>query len=339
MTPLGELLFLLPSGSDAVSGGNIYNAELLRALVGRAPARGVERATFLERLAAGAPGVYCVDSLDLHEAALFPQRKHDQRLVLVVHHLPSLEPQPNTEAVELERAALPRFDGYLCTSPFTSEVLTTRGFDLRRIMTVTPGLPAVELGPPGYEPPLRALFVGNLVARKGVLPLLEALAAQAYEEDTFSLEIRGRDDLEPSYANACRGEPARSRVLAERVRFLAPVPYGEMGAVYRRSGLLVSAASMETYGMALAEARAHGVPILTQDGGYARHHVIEGETGATFSTVDALADEFLRLARNPEATRTLRENARRRATPGVATWSRAATELLAELERCFARRA
>jgi glycosyltransferase involved in cell wall biosynthesis len=329
---LPPLVLLLPEGSARVSGGNIYNAELWRELSLATTARAVDRATFRALLTGGTPGVYFVDSLDLDEALRLPERAAGQRAILLVHHLPSLEPEPNNAALALERAALPLFDAYLCTSPFTREWLRGRGIDPGRLMLVTPGLPAIEPVPEGDARPLCALMVGNLIARKGVLPLLEALAREVRPDDAFTLELLGRSDLEPEYAAACRSVHARSP-LGERVRFLAEVPYGEMGAVYRRASLVVSAASMETYGMALAEARAHGVPMLTRDGGYARHHVNDGKNGHIVSSVGALAHALLGFARDPGALGALRTGARALASPGGPSWARAAAELTSALER------
>src|SRR5581483_5661898 len=129
-----------------------------------------------------------------------------------------------------------------------------------RIMVVTPGLHAVKIAPRVYAPPLRALAVGNLIPRKGLRELLRALASRPAE---LVLDLVGRADLDPAYAAECAALAARDR----RVRLVGPVAHGGMSAIYASHHVLVSAATMETYGMALAEARAHGLPILALDRG------------------------------------------------------------------------
>jgi len=256
-----------------------------------------------------------------------------QQSVLVVHHLPSLEPgiSPDDPAIGLERAALPLFDRFLVTSAFTADLLVRRGFARERILTVEPGLPPVELGPSTIEPPFRALIVGNLIPRKGIRDLLFALAAAAVPGDAWSLDIVGRADLDPAYAETVGRVITRSPELAARVRFHHTASYAEMGEQYRGASVLISAASMETFGMALAEARAHGVPILALDGGYVSRQFADGAEGRLFKSIPALAEEFLRLMRDGAAMQALFASARRTATPGPDTWDRAARRLLEQL--------
>ena len=343
--PVSEIDFVLPVGSELASGGNVYNAELLRALtaLGAAGTSGVPRvhalepADFTRRIGEGGAGVYCVDTLNFREALVLAKKTPAQRAFLIVHHLPSLEPGilPGDRALALEREALPLFDAYLATSPFTAELLARRGIAHGRIMTVEPGLPAVRLEPIVPEPPFRALVVGNLIRRKGVLELLHALGTTATPADAFEVDMIGRADLDPEYAINIGRLITTTPSLTHRVHWHAPVPYGEMGVFYRNAHVFLSAASMETYGMALAEARAHGLPILALDGGHSRHHFTDSEDGRLFDSVRALAAGLLTLVREPNALAALFERARRTAAPGPSTWDRAARRFVAELNRVF----
>src|SRR5262245_33915961 len=104
------LVFTLPAGSTQISGGHIYHEPLLAALT-RAGAASVLNVTeCLARVSLATPGIYFIDSLDLDSFASFPARKPDQHYGLIVHHLPSLEPDlPAAHpALALERAALAR---------------------------------------------------------------------------------------------------------------------------------------------------------------------------------------------------------------------------------------
>ena len=200
-------------------------------------------------------------------------------------------------------------------------------------MIVAPGLPAVELGAATFEPPVRALLVGNLIRRKGVLELLQALAAGARADDAFELDIVGRADLDAPYAEAVARVVTTAPSLAGRVRWHAPCAYASMGEHYRRATVLLSAASMETFGMALAEARAHGLPILAVDAGHARAQFTDRENGRLFASSAALAAGFFGLVRDARAMRALFASARRTAAPGPSTWEHAAQRLLDELLR------
>jgi len=343
--PVSHIEFVLPVGSEHASGGNVYNAELVHALtaLGAAGVPGVPHvstltpADFTRRIGEGVPGAYCVDSLNFREALVLAKKTPAQRALLVVHHLPSLEPGilPEDWALALERDALPLFDAYLATSPFTAELLGRRGIAPERIMTVEPGLPAVELAALVPKPPFRALVVGNLIRRKGVLELLHALGTTTTPADSFEIDVIGRADLDPDYAINVGRLITTVPALADRVRWHAPVPYGEMGAYYRNAHLFLSAASMETYGMALAEARAHGLPILALDGGHSRHHFTDGDDGRLFNSVRALTAGFLTLVRAPHALTALFDRSRRTAAPGPSTWPRSAHHFVTELARVF----
>lgn len=314
--------FLLPSGAEAVSGGNLYNAALARALA--APT--LAFAAGAEQIRSGAPGLYLIDTLDLR-ASLSLERGPEQYFVLLVHHLPSLEPglDPADEALAVEAAALPRFDALVATSPFTAEWLVGRGVPRERIMTVMPGLRAVKIAPRVYTPPLRALLVGNLIPRKSVRELMRALATRPGE---LVLDVVGRADLDLAYAAECAALAAQDR----RVRLVGPVPHAGMGAIYATHHLLVSAATMETYGMALAEARAHGLPILALDRGWQRYQFRDGETGRSFDSVDALADALVELARDARAMAPLYASAQAAGGSGD-TWPIAAAHFRAGILR------
>jgi glycosyltransferase involved in cell wall biosynthesis len=90
---------------------------------------------------------------------------------------------------------------------------------------------------------------------------------------------------------------------------------------------------METFGMALQEARAYGLPILAVDGGYAREHLTHGVSGLLFDSAEALAHDLLALTRAPARLQTLFENAQRLRPASDYTWTRAAEIFSAALRR------
>ena len=337
-----ELWFALPAGNLQISGGNIYNAGLIEALRPLARVRTTSLAGCRADLAQGVAGVYFIDSLDLGAMAGFPPAGPGQALVLIAHHLPSLEPDldPGDAALQVERAALPRFDAWLATSPFTAEWLAARGCARERILTVAPAAPEIaggdgDGGADGDgEASVRGLLVGNLIPRKAVRELLQALAAELRDGDRLSLEIVGRADIDPAYAAACANLVRQHAALRARVTLAGPLPHPRLFARYRRANLFVSASGMETFGMALQEARAAGLPILALDAGYARHHFTDGDDGLLCDSVAALAAALLGLARDPPRLRRLADRARASRPTAGYTWTDAARRLLAELARC-----
>lgn len=333
------LRFVLPAGSELVSGGNLYNQHLIAALRRRCEVRTLTVAEGLAALAAGEPGRYFIDTLDMGAflGCLQARRAHQQR-ILVVHLLPSMRPDLDPADPEvarelaIERAALPCFDAFLTTSAYTSGLLRAAGVSEQAIMTVPPAPPAGERPRRSAPAVVRGLMVGNLVAGKGVLPFLEALDARVAAGDRFEIDLVGRTDMEPGYAEACRR--AITGRLAGMVHVRGEVPYEDMGACYGAASLLVSASQMESFGMALQEARAWGLPILACDAGNVRNHFVHGENGYLYASIPELADGFLALARDRARMQRLYARAKEmRLLNGDYTWDDAALALLGGLDR------
>jgi len=252
-----------------------------------------------------------------------------------VHHLPSLEPDidPNDGRLEAERALLARFELFLSTSAFTTELLAARGIPRERVLTVPPAPPRVAPSLREYRPPLVALVVGNVIPRKALHPFLCALDERIAPGLELRLDVVGRLDLDSDYARACLDRVRASSRLARTVRVRGPIEPQAMGAVYSGAHLFVSTSRMETFGMAVQEARAHGLPILAVRGGHVQHHFVEGETGLGFDSADELADALVALARDSRGMEAFFARARRLRPNLETTWSDAATSLLTQLAR------
>jgi glycosyltransferase involved in cell wall biosynthesis len=333
------LSFVLPAGSELVSGGNLYNQHLIAALRARCAVRTLSVAEGLAALAGGAPGTYFLDTLNLGELlGCLEERRPGQQRILVVHLLPSMRPDmdprnpADARALAIERAALPCFDAFLTTSDYTRGLLADAGVPARSIMTVPPAPPSP---PPGGRPPrsapdvVRGLMVGNLVAGKGVLPFLESLDAGVVAGDRFEIDLVGRTDMEPGYADACRR--AITARLAGMVHVRGEVPYAEIGAWYGAASVLVSASQMESFGMALQEARAWGLPILACDAGNVRNQFEHGENGYLYAAIPDLAAGFLALVRDRARMERLFARAQETRLGSGYTWDDAALALLGAL--------
>ena len=329
------LVFAFPEGSDAPSGGNIYNRELTKALAEIASVSVTSFAEARTLLESKRPGVYFFDTLNLEETLPLAPPDADQSIALLVHHLPSLEPGVAADDASLawESAALRRFDVFVATSVFTRDLLTSRGLAESAILTVPPALPKLSTTPREYDAPLSALLVANLIPRKGVLSLLEALEAEGPAPRRYTLRIVGRDDIDPAYAEACRRAIRASSHLYEFVFVEPAVPYEAMGEFYETSQLLVSAATLETYGMAIYEARAHGLAVLARDGGYVRHHFTHGENGLSFASTTELARTLTELAADEPRMKELFARAQATRPRLDYGWAEAAKRFMSELAR------
>ncbi|HET6638609.1 MAG TPA: glycosyltransferase family 4 protein [Gemmatimonadota bacterium] len=178
-----------------------------------------------------------------------------------------------------------------------------------RPVTVVPyGVPLPEdEGDLRAEPtgPPRILFVGRLVARKGVDRLLQALATIADRE--WRLEIVGfgpeRDPLE---------RRAAELGLSGRVEFLGRIANDALVAAYRRATCFVLPATLderadtEGLGVVLLEAMSYGVPVIATRRGGIVDIVEDGGTGVLVEDEPAeLARAVASILDDPQRGRAL----------------------------------
>ncbi|MER7459756.1 glycosyltransferase family 4 protein [Micromonospora sp. NPDC126480] len=141
----------------------------------------------------------------------------------------------------------------------------------------------------------RWLFVGGLIARKGVLRLLEAFAQCRREDPTLTLTLVGEGPL----LKELRARGAQLGV-AEAVRYTGAVGPDEALRLMREHDLLVHPSQFETFGMTVVEAVAAGMPVLvTRCHGPEETLVGIGDATAEFVAVEddptSLAEGFRRL--------------------------------------------
>jgi len=107
----------------------------------------------------------------------------------------------------------------------------------------------------GWDDTPRVLFVGRLVAKKG---LDTALAATAAADGAFRLVVAGPGPLQPQ---GIRG-----------VDVLGPIPSERVAELYRAADALLLPSRGEGFPVAVQEAMASGLPVvMTNDPSYARY--------------------------------------------------------------------
>jgi glycosyltransferase involved in cell wall biosynthesis len=331
----GVLRLVAPALDGAATGGTLYNRELCAALW-RA---GCELCVCsldsagLGELLRSAQRLW-VDSLYL-DAVPELARRAAGPLGLWLHYLPSFvalgrAARPG-ELSEPERRALAAADSLLVTSEFMREALEPLVATPQKIYVVAPGC-ELRLAPAQREAKgaLPVVMIANLLPGKGIEPLLLSLAEELRPSDRLTLSIVGSLELDPGYSERCRRLIAQSPELAARVTLRGALSPALAQAELAEADLLLSASVMESYGMALAEARVAGVPILARAGGNAAAHVEPSAGGQLVATTHELATACLELARDPARRRERLSRAREHARPSRA-WSEAASELLLQL--------
>ncbi|HEY6556703.1 MAG TPA: glycosyltransferase family 4 protein [Polyangiaceae bacterium] len=330
--------FIVPALRGALSGGTLYNRGLLGALDRR---RLVFQRVDLERgraiLKRGTPGTYWVDSLYLDAfSELLRARGARQQLGVLLHYLPTLvahgDAATTADLSAAERCALAEADVLLVPSRTLRDAASRFGAERQRILVVEPGRPRVRAASP--EPELHgvlAVMIGNVVPGKGVHALLVELARELQDRDALRLCVVGGTTRDPPYARRCLDAVENSPLLRARVSFRGELAPPEAVRAMATGNAFVSASVQESYGMALAEARTAGVPLLAHAGGHSAAHVDPDAGGELVSTHTALARACIRLARDPaEHARRIERALSQRYAPR--SWRTVAGEFMAELE-------
>jgi glycosyltransferase involved in cell wall biosynthesis len=234
----------------------------------------------------------------------------------------------------LDRAAYRSTARLLVASTALADELVATGCARARLRVVPPGrdvAPAATGLPADARHGRRAAFlsVGNWVARKGLLDLLEALSR--LPEEAITLHLVGDTGSDPAYAAAVRARIAAPD-LASRVVVHGPLPTEQVAALYQATDAFVLASSREPYGTVYGEAMAAGRPVIGYAAGNLPHLARDGKEGLVVppGNVEALAGALRRLA-DDEGLRIHLGNAARRRAAGLPTWQESAALLFGEL--------
>jgi glycosyltransferase involved in cell wall biosynthesis len=239
------------------------------------------------------------------------------RLIALVHHPLALETGLSAgESAAMrdgECAALACARHIVTTSPSTAhQLVADYAVAPQRLTIVRPGTDRVAVRPRAPGPAVDLLAVGSVVPRKGYDILVAALAK--IPDLAWRLIIAG--DRERSSQTAQRLDAQIARLgLAGRISFAGAVAPQRLMQLYAAADLFVLPSRFEGYGMAYAEAIAHGVPVVGTQAGAIPGTVPAG-AGVLVppDDVDALATVLRGLIESPLQRERLAAGARAAAT-------------------------
>lgn len=200
------------------------------------------------------------------------------------------------------RAVVRRARLTICAS--SSLAAGARQLGAREVLVIPSG---VEIPPevgPEADPP-EVLYAGRLSPEKGILELVEAA-------NGMKLVVAGDG-------------PLRDRVPGA----LGFVPHHDLLGLYERAAVVACPSQREGYGVACAEAMAHGRPVVAAAVGGLLDLVVDGETGLLVppGDVTALRSALERLLADPELRVRLGTAARKRAAERL-SWQQATAATL-----------
>lgn len=332
------LYFLIPDPAAFQSGGNLYNLQLMEALK-------VEGVTVKRISPKDLPSIgqdesrkyLFVDTLYLDQIQAF-QLKAGIAKILIVHHLESLYPPSGWTSERyfehFEQHKLAAFDAYLCSSEYTKQYLSAKQFPGKRFIVVPPAIgfktSTATLG--GKK--IKAILVANLIERKGILPFFEALAKLGKGPwlEKLKITIVGGFHFEPAYAKACMDLLQAHPELEKVIDLKGALPHAATLAAYQEANLFISTSFMETYGMAMQEALAFGLPVLALDTGNIRNHFINVKQGYLFGDMHALTEKLRFFCEFPQKLKLLKMELDHAPLQENYDWAIAARQLMTQLD-------
>jgi glycosyltransferase involved in cell wall biosynthesis len=350
-----SIVLVVPGPLDTRTGGYIYDkrvAEGLRAcgwavevreLDGSFPhptaASLSEAARVLSAIPDGATVV--IDGLALGAMPIQLERERSRLRIVALIHMSiaahadvCLDSEKAARLEANERRSLACVSLSIVTGKRTASTLVSYGVAPDRVLLVEPGTDPAPSAHGSAGGPLQLLCVATLNCGKGHDILFRALAD--VPQRNWRLTCAGSVGRHPETSERLRGL-LRTLQLQDRVSLAGELDDAALAECYRHADLFVLATLHETYGMAVAEALAHGLPVISTSTGEIPELV--GEHAGLLvppGDANALARAVSRVLGDDQLRARLASGARR-AAQRLPTWDTAAQKMSDALERVSAR--
>lgn len=222
------------------------------------------------------------------------RQRHPYPVISLVHHLRCSEQRPawqNWLYRLVETRYLRSVDGFIFNSQTTKNVVNSLIETRKSSIVAYPptdrlgeGLSEREVVARAQRGPLRIAFLGNVIPRKGLHTLLEALAR--LQPSTFQLDVVGSLTTDPVYAHAMQKQTSE-RGLSSVVTFHGALDNAPLVEKLSHAHVLVVPSSYEGFGIVYLEGMAFGLPAIGTTAGAAGEILREGETGFLIPPDDA----------------------------------------------------
>ena len=344
-----SLVFIVPGRLDTRTGGYEYDRRIIAGLRARDWSVDVQEldarfphptSAALDEAARVLAAIsdrtrVVIDGLALGAMPAEVEREASRLRIVALIHLPLAAEIDigRDEAARLEageRRALAAASLVIVTGTVTTAALASYRVPSHLIIVVEPGTDRAPLARGSRDGPLQLLCVATLNPGKGHDFLLRALAVAPH--DNWRLTCAGSLDRHPPTVERVRARIAADGLEA-RVSLIGDLDAASLAACYDAADLFVLATLNESYGMAVAEALARGLPVVSTATG-AIPDLVGDEAGLLVPAGDASAftTALSRVLGDRHLRARLAEGARRR-RPRLPTWEDAADNMSAALER------
>jgi glycosyltransferase involved in cell wall biosynthesis len=236
-------------------------------------------------------------------------------LIAIVHHILCREPRPpwqNSLLALAERRYLASVDGFIFNSTTTRQTVAALVGNRQPQVIAYPA--GDRFGSPlstesisaraSQTGPLELLFLGIIIPRKGLIPLLNALAK--VDRGLWRLTVVGSFAFDPAHASHVRQVIDRLG-LKDSVRLIGPCPDEELVKILAASHVFCMPYAYEGFGIAILEAMAFGLPAIGCREGAAGETISHGTNGFLLAPedLDGLGPLLLQMHRDREQLRQL----------------------------------
>ncbi len=229
-------------------------------------------------------------------------------IISIVHHLRSSEKRAawkNRAYRAIEWRYLATVDGFIFNSETTRDVVHGLVGDARPHVVAFPAGDRLQsavteeriASRANEDGPLRILFLGNVIERKELHVLLDAVSQM--RDVAWRLDVVGGLEVEPGYTHRVKAQTG-SLGLDDRVSFHGPLMDDDLRRSLSHAHALVVPSSYEGFGIVYLEAMAFGAPAIATSSGAAHEIISHGSDGFLIPPGDAtrLAAHLRELAMN-----------------------------------------
>jgi len=261
--------------------------------------------------------------------------KHPYPIVSLVHHLRCSELRPkwqNDLYRVVERKYLQGVDGFIFNSQTTKGVVNSLIGNRKPSVVAYPptdrfgeAMPEEEIKRRATDVPLKILFLGNIIERKGLHTLLQALFI--IHHSSFIIDIVGSLTTDPNYAKQMQ-EFVTINGLSSVVNFHGALNNEPLKQKLKQAHVLIVPSSYEGFGIVYLEGMAFGLPAIGTTAGAASEIIEHEKTGYLIEPNDSasLATFISQLASDRSLLAKLSLNARARYTQQPA-WIQTASDI------------
>ncbi len=221
-------------------------------------------------------------------------------LTSIVHHLRSSEQRPawqNNLYASVERRYIQTIDSFVFNSEVTRKAVASLDENVQKAphLIAYPAGSRFQGGLPdedqivrraGLKGPLRIIFVGNLIPRKGLHTLLAALAL--LPPNACRLEIVGSLAVEPAYTRQLQRQVQRLGLI-DRVKFHGVLDDEALAQCLLEAQVMAAPSTYEGFGIVYLEGMGFGLPAIATMAGAASEIIRNGMEGYLISPGDAPA--------------------------------------------------